>query len=190
MSNKNQSEDLIRQIRAGKRPAMDQLLKRWYPKIVNYAWRFTGDRGAAEDIGQQAFVQVFRKLHQLKDPARFHIWLYRIADNQCKDYLRRRKKYESIDQEVIQEKPSLRQNAQQTLEKQEQIQWLKKALLKLPEEQRIVIVMKEYQGLKFREIAAILELPVNTVKSRMYKGLKALKKSLIGHPLKKESYYE
>ncbi len=190
MSKEALSEQLIRQIRAGKRSAMDELMKLWYQPIVRYAWRFTGDRHAAEEIGQNTFLKVFRKLNQLKDISRFHIWLYRIADNQCKDYLRRNKKYESLDQEQINGQPSTRRNAQHELEQQEQTKWIKKALQKLPDDQRIIIVMKEYQGLKFREIADILEISENTVKSRMYAGLKALKKSLIRHPHKKELYYE
>jgi RNA polymerase sigma-70 factor (ECF subfamily) len=185
MSKEQQSEQLIRQIRAGKRSAMDQLMKLWYQPIVHYAWRFTGDRHAAEEIGQNTFLKVFRKLHQLKDISSFHIWLYRIADNQCKDHLRRKKKFVSLDQEAIPEKGSSKGNAQHLLEQEEQTKWIKKALLQLPEDQRIVIVMKEYQGLKFREIAAILDLSENTVKSRMYAGLRALKKSLIRHPYKR-----
>jgi RNA polymerase sigma-70 factor (family 1) len=184
MSKKQQSEHLIRQIRAGKRPAMDQLLKLWYQPIVHYAWRFTGDRHAAEEIGQNTFLKVFRKLHQLKDISSFHIWLYRIADNQCKDHLRRKKTFAPLDPNQIKEQASPRHNAQQVLEQEEQTKWIKRALLQLPEDQRIVIVMKEYQGLKFREIADILEISENTVKSRMYAGLRALKKSLIRHPYK------
>ncbi len=190
MSKNQQSEQWIRQIRAGDRKAMNALLQLWHPEIVRFAWRLTGSRSTAEEMAQNTFLQVFRKLHQLKEPARFNVWLYRIADNQCKDFLRSRKKYESIDQEAVEEKPCRQRNAQEQLEQQEQINQIKKGLLQLPDKQRIVIVMKEYQGLKFREIAAILELPENTVKSRMYKGLKALKKNLTQHKQKKESYYE
>lgn len=190
MTKQEKSEQLILQIRNGNRQAMDALLKLWYQPIVHYAWRFTGNKQAAEEVGQNTFLLVFRKLHQLKESSRFNIWLYKIADNQCKDYLRRNKKFESLDHTGIHDQASPRLNAQHALEKQEQIQWIKRALLKLPEDQRIVIVMKEYQGLKFREIAQILELSENTVKSRMYAGLKALKKSLIRHPKKKVMYHE
>jgi RNA polymerase sigma factor (sigma-70 family) len=184
MSKKQQSEHLICQIRAGKRPAMDQLLKLWYQPIVHYAWRFTGDRHAAEEIGQNTFLKVFRKLHQLKDISSFHIWLYRIADNQCKDHLRRKKTFAPWIRTRSKNKRAPDTMPNRCWNKQNKRNGSKGLLLQLPEDQRIVIVMKEYQGLKFREIADILEISENTVKSRMYAGLRALKKSLIRHPYK------
>ncbi len=178
MSKEKKSEQLIRQIKAGRKSAMDELLKLWYKPVVHYAWRFTGDQYAAQEIGQTTFMIVFKKYHQLKDISKFKVWLYRIADNQCKDYLRRQKRYELVDEHNLEEGTGSKYNAQYALEQREKIAWIKKSLLKLPEEQRIIIVMKEYQGLKFREIAEILNISENTVKSRMYAGLKALKKNL------------
>jgi RNA polymerase sigma-70 factor (ECF subfamily) len=143
-----------------------------------------GSRENAEDVSQKVFLKTFRSLKSLKDPAKFSSWIYGITLNMCRDELRarRRNRLTSLDEmlETRSTEPAFN-NADDPVAEIDRANLggiLRKALDTIPEEQSLVIVMKEYQGLKFREIAEILDVPINTVKSRMYYGLAAMGKVL------------
>ncbi len=184
--------DLIERFLRGEPSAFNTLVWRWQKTIYNFILRDIGNRDEAHDLTQQVFVRVYRNLDKLKNLERFSTWIYQIAANLCRDLIkqRRRRKLQSL--EGMQEAGALEltNNAMLTLHSEDEQHpdrvvsrsqlrdLLEKALQEIPEEQRIVVVMKEYQNLKFTEIAEILGAPVNTVKSRLYYGLKALKKVL------------
>ena len=126
-------------------------------------------------------------MRRLREPSKFSTWLYQIAANLCWDVHRRRKRHPniSIDQlldddggldtlPMFADEPGGRPDSMTERARLHEI--LNAALQSIPEEHRVVVIMKEYQGLKFTEIAESLKLPVNTVKSRMYYGLRALRK--------------
>ena len=128
---------------------------------------------------------MFKNLKKLKEYNKFPSWIYQIAANLCKDEIKRKKKQNSISIDAIKENNNEfiydlveeRTSQPDSSVNQSQVeQLIRKALQVIPEEQRVVIIMKEYQGLKFKEIADALGEPLNTVKSRMYYGLNALRK--------------
>jgi len=131
------------------------------------------------------FIRVYKNLRHLKSPEKFQSWIYQVAANLCKDEIKSIKRRSSISIENIQEnnvegnfnivEPE-RCQPDNNLNNVELQELIKQALQAIPEEQRVVIIMKEYQGLKFVEIAEALGEPLNTVKSRMYYGLNALRK--------------
>jgi RNA polymerase sigma-70 factor (ECF subfamily) len=122
-------------------------------------------------------------LKSLKDPKKFSSWIYGITLNMCRDELRarRRNRLTSLD-ELLDSRSSEpvfdETDPAAEIDRSNLAGILRKALDTIPEEQSLVIVMKEYQGLKFREIAEVLNVPINTVKSRMYYGLAAMGKVL------------
>lgn len=174
----NSDEELVGRYLKGEVEAFNLLVKRWQKPIYSFACRLTGDREEARDICQEVFILAFRQLSQLRERSKFSSWLYKIALNQCR--LRRRS--EKQEQLPLEEADALWEeriaDPEQSLRRKEMNELLRKAFSLIPEEQRAVIVMKEYQGLKFQEIAEIMNCPESTVKSRMYFGLKALRREL------------
>ena len=170
--------DLILHFKAGQRQAFNALVWRWQGRLYRFALRYSGDAEDARDLCQQSFIRAYRQLHRLRDPERFSTWLYQIAANLCRDHLRQRVQHVSLDAyEETSDRPHPALSQAADMDKVELRDLLNRALQTLPEEQRVVVVLKEYEGLKFREIAEVLDAPVNTVKSRLYYGLKALRKT-------------
>jgi len=182
-------QELIETCIAGHTSSFNQLVYRWQKKIFHFAYRYTGSTAAAQDICQETFVRAFKHLSGLQDRQRFASWLYRIALNACLDHNKRAQRrplsLEELDSQA-REGHALPHALRTTDEdhpdhlgrQHELADLVRKALAQLPEEQRLVVIMKHYQELKFTEIAEILQEPVNTVKTRMYSGLAALRKSL------------
>jgi len=172
---------LLTQFNAGQTQAFNILVKRWECPIYNFILRYIGDADEARDLCQKTFIRAYRNLSKLREPDKFTAWIYQIALNTCKDETRRRS---HLSFNTLQEtdETTLPSTAPITypdaLAHQQSVRdLLNRALQTLPEEQRVVIIMKEYQGLKFTEIADTLKTPVNTIKSRLYYGLSALKKT-------------
>lgn len=169
---------LIRQFRNGDRESFNRLANRWQDRIHRFAYRYFADRDEAAEITQKTLINVYQKIDLLHDEGKFSPWIYRIANNLCIDESRKngRRKTTPIDSLIDPPETAERITPATRLEQRELGELLQKALLSIPEEQRAVIILKEYEGLKFREIADALEQPLNTVKSRMYYGLQALRK--------------
>ncbi|MBC7188239.1 MAG: sigma-70 family RNA polymerase sigma factor [Calditrichaeota bacterium] len=181
-------QTLIERFLAGDVAAFNTLVWRWEKPIYNFAYRYLGTAEAAKEVTQQTFIRAYTGLRRLKSTACFSTWLHQIALNLSRDELKRRRPSLSIDSEqrptedghpLPAELPDLPEDRPDCVAHNSHLAAvLKRAVLSLPEEQRVVIIMKQYQGLKFREIADVLGQPVNTVKSRLYHGLLALRQIL------------
>src|SRR5574341_818274 len=172
--------------------AFNTLVWRWEKPVYNFILRYLGKREEARDLAQQVFIKVYRNLPRLKDRERFSPWIYQIAANLCRDTIKQNRRRQAFSLENLQENgvldeaahpglavlPEAALHPDRVVSRNELRDILEKALQEIPEEQRVVVVMKEYQGLKFTEIAEALGVSVNTIKSRMYYGLSALKKIL------------
>lgn len=177
--------------RSGNENAFRELVKDWYPRIYNYSLKFFAKdhkygspHDQAMEVTQKTFISVHRNLRQLDNLNRFKPWLYRIATNYCYEEERRQKKHlfsriDDMDLDAPAD-ASMKENKspETNFQKGELKTWLMKALAEINEDQRIVIIMKEYEGLKFREIAEALQISENTAKSRLYYGLKGMRKIL------------
>ncbi|NND06087.1 MAG: RNA polymerase sigma factor [Saprospiraceae bacterium] len=164
---------------------MDQ----WGKRVYNFARRYANDDHFANEVVQQTFIQAFEKLDQLKDPTKLQSGLYRIASNNCISQGRRLARRRQLEENGLIHTPDPA-NPSQVVERKELRDMVLKVLQMIPPEQRQVIIMKEYEGLKFREIAGILEASENTIKARMYYGLDAKRKIMIQNKLNKDLYYE
>jgi len=182
---------LIKKYLDGDMASFNTLIWRWEKPLYSFIYRFIGDPELAKDITQKTFIRVYKNLSTLKEYDKFKSWCYQIAANLCRDELKKLKKKSPLPLDCLTEndhnlvedyqaQPDMKMNQQQLKE------IIKKALKEIPEEQRIVIIMKEYQGLKFIEISEALGEPINTVKSRMYYGLNALRKVFERWNLNKE----
>jgi len=192
------SDTLIARAREGDKSAQGKLVQLWYKRIYNFGYKFFFDHDLAMEVAQKTFISMHRNLAALQDVARFKSWLYTIAVNYCREELRKRKGVRSVslhdlrpgeseDSYRWEESGSRHENPEKQLRQSELSDLLQQCLMELSEEQREVVIMKEYEGLKFREIAEALNISENTVKSRMYYGLDGLKKILEKKKITKET---
>jgi RNA polymerase sigma-70 factor (ECF subfamily) len=183
--------ELVARMRKGESDAFQLVMDQWQHRVYNFALRYSNDQHFAHEVVQKTFIQVFEKIDQLKDPSKLRSWLYRIASNNCcsEGRLKARHQYSGIEEksgigEIDPDTPAKR------IEKKELTMMVKEVLQQIPADQRQVIIMKEYEGLKFREIADVLGESENTIKSRMYYGLDAMRKILLSKNLTKDLYYD
>ena len=172
-------EELVEACQAGEASAFDVLVARWEDRIRGAAFRFLGSEEEARDVAQEAFLKAYRALDGFKGEARFSSWLYQIATNLCRDRLRRRKTRATVSLEALEGTGPVmvetRPGAHERLLERDLARAVRRALHTLPEEQREVVILKEYQELTFLEIAQALDVPVSTVKTRLYRGLGQLR---------------
>lgn len=191
------SDGLITRAHEGDSAAQNKIIQLWYKRIYNFAYKFFFNHDLAMEVTQRTFIAMHKNFQQLKDVSRFKSWLYTIAVNYCREELRKRKnerltsmnEFESGNEQSFKWEKSERreENPERQLRHAELSDLLQQCLLELSPEQREVVIMKEYEGLKFREIAEALNVSENTVKSRMYYGLNGLKKILDKKKITKES---
>ncbi len=169
--------------------AFEILLERHRKPVFNFLLRSTRRKDTAEDLLQEVFLRVVRQAGSYRRKAKFTTWLYTIARNLCIDHARKmsHRKESSLDapiggedggQTYVSLVPDNRPRQDRRLADREFAGKLYEALEALPSEQREVFLMRQYQHLKFREIADIIGCPENTVKSRMRYALEALRKQL------------
>jgi len=176
-------EELVEACLTGDSSAFDVLVGRWDRKIQGAIYRVLGSEDEARDLSQEAFFKAYRGLGSFKREARFSSWLYQIALNLCRDRLRRRRGRTMVSLDELDEGGAQLSasppSALDLVETRDLQRTVAAAVAGLPEEQREVIVLKEYQGLTFLEIAEILDVPISTVKTRLYRGLGHLRERLV-----------
>lgn len=192
------SDALISRAREGDKNAQGKLVQLWYKRIYNFAYKFFFDHDLAMEAAQKTFISMHRNIEGLQEVTRFRSWLYTIAVNYCREEVRKKKASRSVSLDDLrpgESEESYRweasgnrgENPEKQLRHSELSDLLQQCLMELSDEQREVVIMKEYEGLKFREIAEALQISENTVKSRMYYGLDGLKKILESKNITKET---
>lgn len=177
-------EELVARSKTGDTESFNQLVKRWERPIFALAYRTLGREEDARDVTQETFLRAFRALSGFKGDAKFSSWLYRIALNLCRDWMRkeRRAPLVAVPDGVDVEQLAADQGPTETVEdlaaRAELGREVARAMAFLPEEQRQAIILKEYHGLTFQEIADLMRCPLSTVKTRVYQGLSTLRKQL------------
>jgi len=175
-------EELVAALQTGDAQSLGQLVVRWERPLYRFVSRMVPRPDDARDICQETFLRVLNRSDRFRSGSRFSTWMYQIALNLCRDSARRRRRWGKIVNDGIEAPtettaaPGLSPEA--GTERNEVVQAVQNGLREIPPEQREVLIMKEYEGLKFKEIAEILQCPESTVKSRMYYGLNGLKNAL------------
>ena len=138
----------------------------------------------ARDVCQETFLRAFRALPGFKGQAKFSSWLYRIALNLCRDWIRRQRRApvmqapEGVDLVDLVSEQGPSESVEELVARQELSAIVEQAMTLLPEEQRTAIILKEYHGMTFQEIADLQGCPLSTVKTRLYQGLAVLRRHL------------
>lgn len=162
--------------------AFAEIVRRWQEPVRQLCIRMTGDVQRGEDLAQEAFIRVFSHRHRFQQGRKFSTWLWRIALNLCHDEARSvgRRGELPLDEDGEDGAAMLAVGLapdEQMIET-ERAELVRSALMRLPETHRAVVVLREYEGLKLREIAEVLDIPEGTVKSRMADALTQLSRRL------------
>jgi len=177
-------EHIVERALTGDADAFGELVRRWERRIFALTYGMLGREEDARDATQETFLAAFRNLRGFRGEAKVSSWLHRIAVNQCITRQRRAKVRSETALEDEQERDATsfaapaRLSPARTVEHRQVTQAVRRAVNSLPVELRQVIVMKEFEDLTFKEIAETLELPLSTVKSRLYTALKQLQMRL------------
>jgi RNA polymerase sigma-70 factor (ECF subfamily) len=172
--------ELIDRCRQGDSASFATLATRWGGPVYALAYRLLQDAHLAEDARQTALLRAYARLEQFNGRAAFSTWLFRIVVNVCRDWQRSSRARDHTADNSADTRPSRASAARgaAALEGSETARRVAAAVRGLPSSAREVVVMRHYMELKFADIAAILEVPVSTVKSRMSNGLRLLREAL------------
>lgn len=162
--------------------AFGQLVERYATVIVNLAYRMVGDRTEAEDLAQETFVAAFKALPTFRAESKFSTWLYRIAANKCKDWLRVKRPGQGVQdvdvEEVFDDRVVEERTPERLLSQQQVAARLDQAIQRLPPLYREAFVLKHVEGLSYEEMQEIVGVNADTLKMRVYKGRVQLSRDL------------
>src|SRR5881398_2900084 len=177
-------EELVARSIRGDADSFNELIVRWERPIYALAYRQIGREEDARDVCQETFLRAYRALSGFRGQAKFSSWLYRIALNLCKDWVRRERRTpvvdmpENVDLMDLAAAAEPSESIEDLVARRDEMRVVQRAMARLPEEQRTAIVLKEYHGLTFQEIADLVGCPLSTVKTRLYQGLSVLRREL------------
>ncbi len=172
---------LIDETLAGRSESFGELVLRHQDRLFCTMVHVTGSAAEAEDVVQDAFVQAFLKLSSFQKSSAFYTWLYRIAFNLAISRKRRRRPELSVDEHREQggaEPIDRREGAEQQVERSEGVERVQRAIARLSEEHRTILVLREMEGFDYETIAEMLQLPVGTVRSRIHRARGQLREML------------
>ena len=177
-------EELVARCQAGDAESFNDLIRRWERPIFALAYRTIGHEDDARDVVQEAFLRAFRGIRSFKGEARFSSWLYRITLNLCRDWIRRQRRApvvqppEGVDATELADRLEAGEALEEQVARRDLSRIVAKAMDTLSDEQRSAVILKEYHGLTFQEIADVQGVPLSTVKTRLYQGLSVLRREL------------
>ena len=182
-------EKLVELALAEDKDAFGEIVKRWERKIFALCFGMLGREEDARDAAQETFISAYRNLNNFRGEAKVSSWLHRIAVNQC---LTRQRRAKVRGEQSLENENETAENAffsplskspSRLAEQKERVEMIRRAVNALPTDLKQVIVMKEFEEMTFQEISEILDLPLSTVKSRLYTALKQLRMRLEKMPL-------
>ena len=179
--------ELMQRIKEGDMRAFDVLVRRWECRLFNLIYKIVGDFETAEDVRQEVFLRVYQSSKRYRPQGQFKTWLYRIAINCSINELRKRQRRQTLPLATAYGHNDIEEHSAENVlpdpspgpddivQRKEMAGHIQDALRRLPDKQRLVVILRHYDGLKFQEIASLLDCPLGTVKSRMRHGLEQLR---------------
>jgi RNA polymerase sigma-70 factor (ECF subfamily) len=175
MLTQEEDQQLVERVQRGDKRAFDLLVLKYQHKILGLIVRFVHDTHEAQDVAQEAFIKAYRALGNFRGDSAFYTWLYRIAINTAKNYLVSRGR-RPPDSDVSSEGALLRDEIEGTVHR---------TIQQLPEDLRTALTLREFDGLSYEDIASVMQCPVGTVRSRIFRAREAIDKAL--QPLLQEN---
>jgi RNA polymerase sigma-70 factor (ECF subfamily) len=178
-----EEKELIRLAQRGNGEAFGQLIERYKIKVFSLAYGLTRDRAAADDLAQEILIKAYFVLPKFKFRSEFGTWLFRVAVNHIKDYLRKtRRRRQDLSLQNVQEKEVATEDRSYEEEKREErrrtLVWA--ALRRLPRKYRVILTLRDIQGLSYEEITRVLGISIGTVDSRLFRARRMLRERLAG----------
>lgn len=181
--------DLVRRVQAGEKAAFDVLVIKYQQRIVKLVMRFLPDHSEAQDVAQDAFIKAYKALPKFRGDSAFYTWLYRIAVNTAKNYLvargRRPRNYSGLNSSQSEDDrfdPSILLMSIDTPDrlamKNELKEGIKNAISALPEDLRVAVSLREYEGMSYEDIANVMNCPIGTVRSRIFRARESIEKHI------------
>jgi len=186
LQSREEDSRLIESALKGDDRAYKKLMRKYRPAIFNFIFRMVRDREQVEDLTQEAFIKAFNSLKNFNEEFAFSTWLYKIATNNCIDYIRKRKlqaysidkPIESKDSDYTFELPDDSYEADKELISDQRTHLLNEAIAHLPEKYKKVIHLRHVDEKSYEEIAVLLKLPIGTVKAHIFRAREILYKAL------------
>mgnify|MGYP003962412369 CR=1 FL=1 len=180
---------IVQSVLRGKKEAFADLVERYKKPVFNVAYRMTNDAEVAMDISQEAFVKIYRNLEQYNPQYKFSSWLLKSVNNLCVDYFRTRTDREASLDNIVDTGaeglitknhvvPSSAEEFEKSESRMELRSVLKEAISQLPLDYKSVVVLRHFQSLSYKEISQILNLPMGTIKARIFRARKMMKTHL------------
>ncbi len=185
---------LVHRLKARDEGAFREMVKLHQEQVYNLVYRYLGNHEEAEDLSQDVFVTVFKSIDKFRGDSKLSTWIYRIAANQCKNrykYLARRQFHAAKPLDELSERDAAGRDGGPVMSLQAQIsepdkmmegkrleQAIQREIAALEDEQKLLVILRDIQGLSYQEMATITELPEGTVKSRLHRARRNLKKRL------------
>jgi RNA polymerase sigma-70 factor (ECF subfamily) len=178
--------ELVKRVQAGDVGAFDVLVQKYQHKVINLVGRFVSDQTECQDIAQDSFIKAYRAIHNFRGDSQFYTWLYRIAANTAKNYLASRARkspgytVDVADAEHFEGESGLKEyaNPENLLLTEEIKATIFSAIEKLPEDLKSAITLRELDGLSYEEIAEVMDCPIGTVRSRIFRARDVIDKEL------------
>lgn len=182
MADKVTDKQLVERVKNGEKAAYDLLVLKYQQRIIILVSRFVRNQSDALDVTQEAFIKAYRALPNFRGESAFYTWLYRIAINTAKNYLAVQSRrpsgnnYDVSEIEQIEGADALKELAtpENLLLKDELQATVLKAIEDLPEDLKTAIMLREIEGLSYEEIASVMECPIGTVRSRIFRAREAI----------------
>ena len=176
-------EELVQLLQHGQKEAFTKLVSKWQHPMYTFCYRQLGETALAEEATQDIFIKVYTSIHGFRSESKFSTWLYRIATNHCinlneRHHRRHRNQHDSF--EDMHNQPSTKDTPLQDLEQKDFKHRLQQALNQLPEEHRVLLILRDLQDCSYDEIAEITQLNIGTIKSRIHRGRNNLRQILSG----------
>ena len=175
-------KELIARLQSRDEAAFEELIRLYEKKVYTLCVRMCGNTEDAEEAAQDAFLALWRGIDRFRQESSLSTWIYRLAANACIDLIRRRKKSAGSisldDEELFVDAPDPAPQPHELAEQREAQRALREGLMSLPPEYRSILILREIEGLSYSEIAAVQELELGTVKSRISRGRTLLRNFL------------
>jgi RNA polymerase sigma-70 factor (ECF subfamily) len=173
-----QEEKLVQGALDGDKVAFGILVERYKRQVLGMSYSFTKDFHESEDIAQAVFVKAYKSLDRLEEPAKFPAWISKITYSTCKDWLRKQKR-EAMTLQKLVDSGLLKQSVSDSVASGKDLdKIIGAALSELPENLQMVVSLRFYERLSYRDIADFLDVPVSTVRGMLYRGTQVLRKVL------------
>jgi RNA polymerase sigma-70 factor (ECF subfamily) len=189
-----EERQLVRLAQEGSPAAFEELVTKYQSKVFSMALSFTRNREAADDLAQEVFLKTYLALPRFHGKSEFGTWLYRISINHIKDYLRKKGRAKEVSLEDVGEvsfsDKEQTEKAEQEQESENRRHLVREFVRGLPEKYRVILTLRDIQGLAYEQISEVLHLSPGTVDSRLHRARRMLRKKLAPHLIGEGGAYE